>query len=169
LEPCSLKNSGHLRNYSGPTCRECFLFRKNRDGLESGKLPVHRIHPRNGGGNASQRGSLDKISPIKSPVISPDLESGMPSNRSPRIVRGTAKKWQVSHRHRSPDYALIRETSPESLPDTRSSHQKSGVLFKHFAWHECLKRDLGREFGRPTRLSLSTALKRDSQKWAVLF
>jgi hypothetical protein len=122
-----------------------------------------------GGGNASQRGSLDKISPSKSPIISPDLESGMPSNRSPIIVRGTAKKWQVSHRHRSPDYALIRETSPESLPDRRSSHQKSGVLFKHFAWHECLKRDLGREFGRPTRLSLSTALKRDSQKWAVLF
>src|SRR6267143_78515 len=162
LEPCSLKNSGHLRNYSGPTCRERFLFRKNRDCLESGKLPVDRIHPRNGGATLLKE-DLSTRSPLSNrPLSAPDLESGIPSDRSPRIVRGTAKKWQVSPRHRSPDYALIRETTPESLPDRRSSHQKSEVLFKHFAWHECLKRDLGHELGRPTRLSLSTALKRDS-------
>src|SRR5712664_2841204 len=160
LKPCSLKNSGHLRNYSGPTCRERFPFRKNRDCLESGKLPVHRIHPRNGAT------LLKEDLSTRSPLSNRPLSALISNLGCHQIVRRESfgarrKKWQVSPRHRSPDYALIRETSPESLPDRRSSHQKSGVLFKHFAWHECLKRDLGREFGRPTRLSLSTALKRD--------
>src|SRR5712664_3565044 len=60
----------------------------------------------------------------------------MPSNRSARIVRDSTKKGQVSPWDMRPDCALINSTRPESPPDSKSSRQKSGVLFKHFAWRE---------------------------------
>src|SRR5713226_9394288 len=73
---------------------------------------------------------------MKSSIICPDPDSGIGSNGSPRIVRETAKKRQVSPSQTSQNPALISPYRLLSLPDRKSSRRKSGVCFSHFAWHE---------------------------------
>jgi len=72
----------------------------------------------------------------KSPIISPDPEFGMPSDRSPIIVRDLPEKGQVSPSIPSLDCALNGQTRQESVPDSESPDEKSGVLFSRSASHE---------------------------------
>jgi len=79
---------------------------------------------------------------MKSSIICPDPNSGIGSNGSPRIVRETAKKRQVSPSQTNQNPALISPYRLLSLPDRKSSRRKSGVCFSHFAWHEWLERNV---------------------------
>src|SRR5207245_3335605 len=84
------------------------------------------------------RGDQGPIATTKSPIISPDLESGTPPDSRQRIVREQAKKTRLFALLSKPG---LRPESPDS-PRIRARQKiplsKSGVRFKRLASHERL-------------------------------
>ena len=75
---------------------------------------------------------------MKSPILNPKREYMMLSDLSPKIIRDSEKKRQVSPHRLRLNRTLNREIRPESAPDSKSSSQKSGGFLGGFAWYDWL-------------------------------
>ena len=88
------------------------------------------LQERGGGYSAehleTQEWSNGNIGFMKSPILNPKRESMMLSDLSPKIIRDSAKKRQVSPHRLSLNRTLNREIRPESAPDSKFSSQKVG-------------------------------------------
>jgi hypothetical protein len=76
-------------------------------------------------------------------IFSPESKSGATFFLRRETVREWSMKRRLSPCHQSHDYALNRQTPPESIPDSRCS-RKRGVLHSGLASHEWFPGDLSR-------------------------